>query len=347
MYKYISITILFLISLEVTAAEHPTSSELLDKLIQTQDKFQSFIMKGKDNKENSINVPLTSAKPTRMDNEKHYRLWESRSDGKRVSSRVHIWGTPSVGGYIPENKPSYMSHMWDGQKYWNNSRSGDSPGIVIINKERNEWENRALFRAQGAGWAKGYFSGSEEPASTVLREARRISVRDKTEPISGVECYVIEADTKCGKYKVWIDPEHGYNIAKARVQLRKGENHLFYGRPFDIAGEKMSFDLENVRFKKIDNVWIPIEADIRYHRVFKANKGHFEDSKTHAKITDIILNPDHEALGSFLPDDISDGAEVHIIQAPHITYTWQDGKVVGKDGKVVMDCLKKRKGDKK
>ena len=48
-------------------------------------------------------------------------------------------------------------------------------------------------------------------------------------------------------------------------------------------------------------------------------------------------------LGSFLPDDVRSGAEVRIVGINNIRYTWQDGKVVDADGKVIMDCLKKAK----
>jgi hypothetical protein len=320
----------------VSGKRHPTASELLDKLTQTQDKLQSFIIKGKTSTEYSMSVPLFSPEHIRANNEKYYQLWEVRTDGNRATSRVHTWGTPDVTvGCIPENNPSYMSHTWDGQKYWNYTRHYDDSGISVINMERNEWENKALLGAQGSGLVKSIYPASQEPANIVLREARSISVQDKAETINGVECYVIDADTRCGKYKVWIDPEHGYNIAKAQVQLRKGENYSFLGRPFETAGDKLSYNLENVRFEKFDDVWVPVEADIRSHRVLRADRGSFGKAKTHIKITGVTLNPDHDALGSFLPDDIRDGAMVGIVEIPKITYTWQDGKVVDEKGREV------------
>ena len=60
----------------------------------------------------------------------------------------------------------------------------------------------------------------------------------------------------------------------------------------------------------------------------------------------MIFNPDFEALNAFVENDVKNGAKVWIVGVSG-TYTWRDGKVVDKDGKVVMDCLKKRKGDKK
>ena len=346
MYKNIIIAVVCLIASTGIAAEKPSVSELLKRhtttQATTQDKFKSFIMKGEDSVEYSMNVRLTGPIPTRADNEKFYHLWEGRSDGKRVTIRAHMWGNPSVaGGYIPKSKPSYRSHTWDGQQFWGYSRGGDSAGIAKINKKQDEWRRKSLIGGHGGSWALGYFGVSEEPAGIVLREARSISVRDETEKINGVDCFVIDADTKCGKYKVWIDPEHGYNIAKAQVELREGKNYLFHGRPFDTAGAKLSFSMENVRFEKIDDVWIPVEADTRFHRLFHSGKSYFSESKAHLKITDIILNPDHDALGSFLPDDIKNGARVRIVGVEGIAYRWQDGELIPNIDEAVIDEIDK------
>ena len=49
------------------------------------------------------------------------------------------------------------------------------------------------------------------------------------EKVGEYQCYVVEAVVKNrGKYIIWLDPEHGYNIAQAMV--RKGENAILYGK---------------------------------------------------------------------------------------------------------------------
>jgi len=57
--------------------------------------------------------------------------------------------------------------------------------------------------------------------------------------------------------------KHDYNIAKAHVQLLQGEGHFFYSKPFETAGKKLDFTMENVRFKNIDGIWLAVEADMR------------------------------------------------------------------------------------
>jgi len=318
---------------------HPTAFELLDRYAETQDKLKSFIIKGQTITESSMNVRLTSPTPTRADT-KTYRSWEVRFDGQRVNSRVAMWGNAtSPTDWVPESRPAYKSHLWTNKDYWRYSRGQTGLGRVVINQKQNAWEIERLQNGHPACWMTGVYSGSMERLDKLISEARKISVRDKTEKIKGVKCYVIDADTKCGEYTVWIDPEHGYNVAKAKVELSQGKKHFFYRRPFD--SKKLSWYMNNVRFEKTDDVWVPVEADGYYERIFKAD-GCFAKSKTHLKATEIILNPDHEALGSFVPADIKNGAKVYIKQVPGVHYTWQDGQVVDENGRVIMDCRPKK-----
>ncbi len=111
------------------------------------------------------------------------------------------------------------------------------------------------------------------------------------------------------------------------------------------GSETRFFLLENVRFKKVDDVWVPVEADLAYGSTFHGHN-YFDNSKIHHKATDIILNPDHDALGSFIPDDIPDGARVYLnnfnLKARKGKYTWRDGQVVNEKGKVILDCRPKK-----
>ncbi|GAG08245.1 unnamed protein product, partial [marine sediment metagenome] len=130
------------------------------------------------------------------------------------------------------------------------------------------------------------------------------------------------------KYKIWIDPQHGYNIAQAEIS-RGGEGTEF-GNDREIS---ISTYLRNVQFKKIDDVWVTMEADYGFYRKMVA--GDFESSDHHCKRTEFVLNPDHEALGSFETNFIRNGASTNLIGTPGILYTWQDGQVVDEKGRKV------------
>jgi len=187
---------------------------------------------------------------------------------------------------------------------------GTRPGKVRpFMSGRGEIVNGRLTSRMFGSMLTGYFSGCEDRVDTVLRRAHEISVQKKAERINGVECPVITAETDSGNYKIWIDPDYGHNISKAQVSLAEGRSHYFYGKPFETAGRALSVSLQNVRFRRIQGIWLPVEADISYRRVFDgildANR-----SETHVKITDVLLDPDHDAMRSFGADDIPDGAVV-------------------------------------
>jgi len=59
--------------------------------------------------------------------------------------------------------------------------------------------------------------------------------------------------------------------------------------------------------------------------------------------TTIQINPDHDALNSFSIDGIKNGATTMITGASG-RYFWRDGKVIDKDGKVILDATAGRIG---
>ncbi|MBA7679043.1 hypothetical protein ES703_87325 [subsurface metagenome] len=171
-----------------------------------------------------------------------------------------------------------------------------------------------------------------------LKDGESVSVQDKLEKIGGSNCYVIKSLTKRGKFTIWLDPEKDYNIVKAISE--KGNGDLFYNLPPMEEGEYSYYILKNIQYRKIGDTWVPQKAEWQIKR--KGLGGTYFESETKCNFTQITLNPDHDALGSFVPDDIMDGATVYIAGIDGITYTWQDGKVVDKNGKVIMDCIPKK-----
>ena len=62
---------------------------------------------------------------------------------------------------------------------------------------------------------------------------------------------------------------------------------------------------------------------------------------------DAAADPDHDALQSFIPNDIQNGAIVKIVALPtSVEFVWQDGKVVDDKGNVIMDCMPKKQTKK-
>ena len=356
MCKFTIIALVFLMPLKVIADKHPTAIELLDKYAETHDKLQSFILKG---------VCSTDYVNSFMRGKnKAHQSFEFRLDDNRFCFRNQIWGNLPYSRlkFTPKNKPEYQSFTWDGQTYFQYGRSSRlraptlklSHGKLFIHRDWNDVKTKQSISRSPAGTIlMGFFYGNAERIDSVLRKADSISVRDNMEQVGESKCYVIDAVTRSGKYTVWIDPEHGYNVAKTKVQME--ENDLFYGRPMT-RGDKIVGSFNYTRFKKIDDVWIPMESNLKvlrdmpgmnffnFMRSFKLNN--FTHFTRHYKLTEITLNPDFETLNAFIPDDIENGAEVEFTGVESITYIWRNGQVVDEKGRVIMDCRTK-KPDKK
>jgi len=307
-----------------TAADtnQPSVSELLDKYAETQDKVKSYICKC----EISTEMDALLSKPpysALSGKNKKEAMWEFRYDGSRYSERFFRWGNmQSAKRFIPKNEADYNSILWDGTTCFSYY-----PGKLWIHKHRDDFGRERWIRHQkairygpGIGALKGFWGGRIDVA---LRNLHSASVRDKTDNIKGAECYVIDAVTGENKYTIWIDPSHGYNIVKLEWPDKK--NGLFCS-------------LENVSFEKINNIWIPMKADNK--KIQKFPNGDFSKEMNHIKVTEMILDPNQDALRSFSPDDVRNGAivslgwdrESQVMRGRKGKYEWQDGQVVDTEG---------------
>lgn len=327
MYKYIAFAVICFVPLQLSAAEHPAALELLDRYAETQDKLRSsFIIKSEAT--GIINGYMKGG-AHRAKDMKRSSFTELRFDGDRICNRIRTWGDN-----LP--KTSYMSSLWDGNccsRYTRWYSGIPDHGRIFIGKVGDDTRKKGMIPiGYGGHEILGIFFGDYEWVDSVLRQSKNISVRDRMEKIGTSDCYVIEAVVKNrGKYTLWIDPQHGYNIAQATV--KKGENAILYGQAPKKIKVKVLNSLNNVHFKKINDIWLPKEADIELDRRWV--NGDFASEKYHYKLIEITLNPDHDALGSFVRDDVRNGTEVILEGVPGITYIWQNGKVVDEKGRKV------------
>ncbi|MCX5636535.1 MAG: hypothetical protein NTX52_02430 [Planctomycetota bacterium] len=340
MSKYITVAMVFLMPLQVGAAEHPSVSDLLDKYQVARESLRSFIVKNI-----STIVENDTVQGRRMNRE----VSEFRTDGDRVDCHVYWWtnlATEDEPATI--EKGSYKSFIWDSESFFEYRRGNDIDGVVFIDRH-DDRKREQISIVYGGAPLTGIFNGDLDPVSSILHQADTISVRNKMEQVGGSECYVIDAVTQSGKYVVWIDPQHGYNIAKAEVY--KEENDVAWGKPLGWQGDlsdlqflgprpvplnSFSFTLKNVRFEKINDIWVPMEAD--YENTKTYTNGRIITTRMHDKRTYIDCAPDFEAVGAFVPD-IPDGSRVFLEYAPGIRYVWQNGKPVPDVDQRFLDVL--------
>jgi len=294
MCRYIITTMFCLMVVQIAVAKNPTAFELLDKYAETQDQFQSFKVKVSTSHK-GFSTGLMAGKPWKA---RYFSETVACFDKDRASSRSCLWGKINQKDYFPKNKPHYKSELWDGEHHFRYTEAHGEPVHLFI-KEGEDRDKREGIIEQSYSIFSGYYYPFDGRVDRVLRKARSLSVRRTTEKVGRSPCYVIDGVYEKDKYIIWIDPEHGYNIAKAMVE-----------RPRSNVQGLQSFrcEIKNVRFKKIENVWIPVEANLEDR--FDYQNGHYCTDSYHIKVTEMVFNPDHDALRSFVPDDIKDGTKV-------------------------------------
>jgi hypothetical protein len=236
------------------------------------------------------------------------------------------------GGKPAKKNPIYRTDLYDGENVYYHSQTGKGarPDMIGIDPDPCEENIRCLINTRGEG-LQGRMSGDDLYINAIFRGAKiTVTVREKPERVGDSDCYVIEARTNRGKYILWMDPNHGYNIARAEVS-RSG-NDILGKKPLaesktpygQYVSDKYSF--RDVRFKKIGDIWVPMEATMKSIDIYSDGKKSDKCITTiQYKRTEVIVNPDHDALGSFVPK-FPNGSTVRVLGVPRVRFTWKDGK---------------------
>jgi hypothetical protein len=293
---------------------------LLKKYAETQAKLQSI--KYVEELSTELQARIVEEPYAKLNgNSRQMQRIEFCTDGNRGNVRFRKWGNVrSATESIPENMCPYNSLLWDGKTFFEYVASTNELGRVILETHPNVSRNKQRIQShQTPLWSRQIADEIQSPGAS-------LSVRSKREQIDQVQCYVVDAQTPAGKYTVWIAPERGHNIMKATVDYKENS---------------VSCSLEHVECKKIDGIWIPIDGYYNYNQSFP--NGQYTKEVRHRKITDITLKPDHEAIHSFVPDDIKNGAWVQINPVIGQRFVmrdlplWQDGRVVDQQGRTLFD----------
>ena len=316
----------------------PSVDELLDNYTKALDSIQSFI-----------------ASTEYTTNRNNFLRGEYRTDGKgKASATSYRWGFVGMNEpNTPESKAVYIRYVAnDDFMYHHASR------LNITEYNGREFHGRLTYLTPDSGeefqltrdshgtfnhdaslsYFLGYFDNRARLDTTLKNEAKHISVRPEPEIINGSVCFVVEAETKRGKITVWLDSEHGYHPARIKVKMGTGDNAGDPGSPRILTKEdEAEYTLDNVRFEKVEGLWVPMEADSIRH-VIQGIVDSSEGDQTHFKFTKITLNPDHVALNSFgnptknpkLDPELVDGTIVY--QTGYESATWKNGKVIDSYG---------------
>jgi Leucine-rich repeat (LRR) protein len=339
---FLPVIILLSVSAPIIAAGSADAREVLRKFTEARKNLKSYVVKARTDTTfaytgfNGVGINHLNS--------------ETRYDGNRVKNIGYTWGDINARDRnVKEEDAHYSMNMWDGETAYSYTKSKphnkgkgtlkitgkDSPGRYV--KIASD-----AFKKTHFARVMGYHIGDTVRIGELfLRPSTELRLRGERGNVNGVDCYVVEADVpEYGKYTVWIDPVHDYHIA--RIRCRRG--------PGDRLGTKILKDkairrdsFEVLEFEKKGGAWFPKTCKLKRYYTFPGHKSISEKDLTFSMIT---LNPDHDALGSFLLDDVANGSDVLVRPLPpSMKFVWQDGKVVDKEGNVVLDCMPKKPGD--
>jgi len=317
----VSISGMLSVSFPIFAANSPDARDVLRRFTEARKNLTSFIIKVK--MENTYNCPVYNWGDTM------YGASEFRFDGVRGRVSSDMWGNINMANPdVPEDQPLYTSRLWEGENFYSYSRSATpAKGHLMMNRVKDpggvpksytEFVQNSIVPGLMMGYIRG---NSDRQIEEVLNRAEDLDLRQ--EELRGVNCYVIDTVVKeKGSYTLWIDPTHDYHIVKLHV-LRKGGD--YYGEAKIPKNDSSDMTVEVLDFQQIADSWFPK----RYKKMeIVISKGVFEEHTVISDITSIVLNPDHDALKSFTPYDIPNGAPVTIMAFHKVKYVWQDGKPV-------------------
>ena len=318
-----------------SASQAASVPELLQRYTQALDATQSFTDTYQEESDFAYRMPGAAMKGRK------FTRGKIRSDGKRLYHQDYSWGDirPSTMN-LPESTPEYHLRLVAEGKLYTHSTSITTPRMKgNVDMQSGDGYCKANITCHPYSGLYGYL-GANERIDAVLRAAQQISMRPRTESVNGVACHVIDAHTKYGQYTVWLDPTHGYNAAKVTRKARAGNHKI--NEQLMLKGDHAEAYVVITRFDQVGGTWVPVEAD---QQTVYTSGSLFSNDYSHYQRANIVLNPDHDTLGSFdkphehpaNDPELRNNARVNITDCESIGVkaSWTDGKVLDESGQII------------
>lgn len=261
-----------------------------------------------------------------------YTSGEVITDGRRLAVSRNRWGYH--GRDIVASNPMYDTDTFDGRqrlRYEQYPQETDKPlGHVLFDPNPKHDPMRAAIWTENVLSLLGYIYVHRMRIDDVLRDpSTKLVVRKERENIGGEDCHVLDVSSLYGRGTLWLDPEHGYNIAQAHFSHRTGDVSKINNKPITEPWES-HFYWKDMTFTLVDSVWFPTQGTFEYNIDCQR---FWEKTAHHVKITEVQLNPDMDAMDAFSTDHIPDGAPCgyigqHIPVGSSSPYIWQGGRVI-------------------
>ncbi len=250
-------------------ADEMSSNELVRNYTSTLAKQQQFALKFTNRTVTTSQLLVSvSGKPPdgRLTTKTNHASGTVITDGRRVAVRTTRWGQlRSHNPAVAASNPEYRRHTFDGREQWGYYRNpldkSEPLGRLVMNPtppDRAIWD--AVRLSYPGHSLLGYINRFTMRTDEILRHpSTKLAVRKELENVGGVDCYVLDVKSIYGRGALWLDPEHGYNIAHAYFNIRTGDVSKLKNKPIK-APYKGHFYLKDVSFKLVDNVWFPAQG---------------------------------------------------------------------------------------
>ncbi len=301
----------------------PAVDELLDKFASNVEGYQSsFAMELESSKTSFVRkTPFRHILP----GEHHeYYSTDCRWDGRRLKERKYAWGSNMQGVVTTKEHALYTSELHEAtRQLYYSVNLGQRQGAMAVYhagtlSKAAVWD---LVVAKTGAFAWGYIGAGGARIDVFLRQGRNAHVRPQTERVNDANCYIVEARTPEGQYSVWIDPTHGYSMAK--LEHKTQDSHLV---------------VSNTAFGQVNAAWMPLRMvfDILVTIPPQHDWGYHQE----INVTKLLVNPDHRERKSFLTDDIPPGTECRFLVGMDRLmpgrYVWRDDKPIPSiDGEIL------------
>lgn len=324
----------------------PSIGALLDRYAESQEVFRSFVIRFE---ESSRTTGLWKGTRHTTDHAETVNLCYDSWRAKLIKTQ---WGyVDAAFPNLPKEKARPQFWLWDGQiasTYVHNYLPGRAPQFqqtLGTSESEARWHLHWMYVKNFIPYINMHipcdYTHDIDSIDQALRRAKQITLRPAREKVGGALCYVIEAALEpvkhrqlvrgatrghartddefvaAAKHTLWLDPEHDYHIAKGVSVYTKPLGQGTFFRQ-DTRG--------NVRFARMDGVWLPVEMDSTTEERGTANPAKVT---VHYKVTEFMKNPDHEARRSFKTEEVTNGASVVVFEKGKIVSRgrWQNGQV--------------------
>lgn len=255
----------------------------------------------------ALRVETTSAWWSERERGAGMYVHQLRFDGLRLDDIMERYNCPE------DAKPVYTGStrgIWDGRRYickqeLKTMRGEDTPLSAFFSSKK-ERPGQLISSPYAGGFLAGYL-GESTHICDILKQATTVALRPAMEDVNDHPCYVLMAETKGGRYTLWLDAARGFNLRRAVIEKT------------DMGPSPLKIVIDDVTIAEIDGRWIAVSG------TFATSNQRFT-----SKRTDVKLNPDFEAMKAFVVDGIPNGTRMVCTdsQEKGVVYVWMNGRIV-------------------